>query len=43
MKKKFPSKTTTDDLEDEIKYCQKLIEVIEKEDIISNIQKLKKN
>ena len=41
MKKKFPSKTTTDVLEDEIKYCQKLINVIEKEDTISEYPKVK--
>ncbi|MHB8065224.1 MAG: transposase, partial [Ruminiclostridium sp.] len=41
MKEKFPSKTTTDVLEDEIEYCQKLIYVIEKEDIISEYPKVK--
>lgn len=41
MKEKFPSKTTTDVLEDEIEYCQKLIEVIEKEDTISEYPKVK--
>lgn len=30
MKKKFPSKSTTNKLEDEIEYCQKLIDVMEK-------------
>lgn len=35
MKDKFPAKTITDILEDEISYCQKLIDVIEKEDSIS--------
>lgn len=35
MKDKFPTKITTDVLEDEISYCQKLIDVIEKEDSIS--------
>jgi transposase len=35
MKDKFPAKTKTDVLEDEISYCQKLIDVIEKEDSIS--------
>jgi len=35
MKDKFPTKPTTDVLEDEISYCQKLIDVIEKEDSIS--------
>jgi len=41
MKEKFPSKTTTDVLEDEIEYCQKLIDVIEKEDTISEYPKVK--
>jgi len=34
MKSKFPSKTRTDVLEDEIAYSQKLIEVIEKEETL---------
>lgn len=34
MKSKFPSKTKTDVLEDEIAYSQKLIEVIEKEETL---------
>ena len=34
MKSKFPSKTKTDVLEDEIVYSQKLIEVIEKEETL---------
>lgn len=34
MKSKFPSKTKNDVLEDEIAYSQKLIEVIEKEEIL---------
>jgi transposase len=41
MKEKFPSKTTTDILEDEIAYCQRLIEVIEKEDTLSEYPKVK--
>ena len=41
MKEKFPSKTTTDVLEDEIEYCQKLIDVIEKEDAIAEYPKVK--
>lgn len=41
MKKKFPSKITTDVLEDEIEYCQKLINVIEKEETISEYPKVK--
>jgi len=41
MKDKFPCKTTTDVLGDEIDYCQRLIEVIENEDIISEYPKVK--
>jgi len=41
MKEKFPSKTTTNILEDEIEYCQKLIDVIEREDTISKYPKVK--
>jgi len=41
MRKKFPHKATTDVLEDEIEYCQKLIDVIEREDTISNYPKVK--
>ena len=41
MKNKFPSKITTNVLEDEIQYCQKLIGVIEREDIISQYPKVK--
>lgn len=41
MKKKFPSKITTDVLEDEIEYCQKLINIIEKEETISEYPKVK--
>ena len=41
MKEKFPSKTTTDVLEDEIIYCQKLIDIIEKEDTVSEYPKVK--
>lgn len=36
MKYKFPAKTTTNVLEDELSYCQKLIDVIEKENSISS-------
>ncbi len=43
IKSKFPTKTTTNVLEDEIEYCQKLIDVIEKEDYISNYPKVKEN
>ncbi len=31
MKEKFPSKTTSNEVEDEINYCQKIISVVEKE------------
>ena len=41
MKEKFPSKSTTDVLADEIDYCQRLIDVIEKDDIISEYPKVK--
>lgn len=41
MKDKFPSKTKTDVLEDEIEYCQKLIDVIEKQHTISEYPKIK--
>ncbi|HED0876544.1 TPA: IS1182 family transposase [Campylobacter jejuni] len=41
MKNKFPSKNTTDVLEDEINYCQKLIDVIEKEDNLTQYPKVK--
>lgn len=41
MKEKFPKKTTTDLLEDEINDCQKLIEVIEKEKTIGEYPKVK--
>ena len=41
MKEKFPTKSTSNDLLDEIEYCQKLINVIEKEDAISHYPKVK--
>lgn len=41
MKNKFPAKNTTDVLEDEIDYCQKLIEVIEKEESLIQYPKVK--
>lgn len=41
MKEKFPSKSTTNDLIDEIDYCQKLINIIETEEIIANLPKVK--
>lgn len=34
MKEKFPVKTTTNELTDEIIYCQKVIQVVEKEELI---------
>jgi hypothetical protein len=41
MKNKFPVKNTTDVLEDEIDYCQKLIKVIEKEESLIQYPKVK--
>ena len=41
MKEKFPSKTTTNVLEDEIEYCEKLIDVIKREETISQYPKVK--
>jgi hypothetical protein len=41
MKEKFPAKTTTDVLEDEITYCQELIDVIEKEGSLVQYPKVK--
>jgi transposase len=41
MKAKFPAKTTTDALEDEIDYCQQLISVIEKENSLPEFPKVK--
>lgn len=43
MKDKFPKKTTTDVLEDEIEYCTKLIDVIESEGRISEYPAVKEN
>jgi predicted DNA-binding transcriptional regulator len=43
MKDYFPTKNTVDTLEDEIKYCKDLIEVIEKEEKLSNYPKVKEN
>lgn len=40
MKSKFPAKTTTDALEDEIDYYQKLIDVIDKEGKLSDYPKV---
>ncbi|MDM5326274.1 IS1182 family transposase [Neobacillus sp. CF12] len=41
IKNNFPAKTTTDALEDEIDYCQKLIDVIEKEKVLPQYPKVK--
>jgi hypothetical protein len=41
MKNKFPTKNTMDDLEDELEYCQKLIDVIEKENSLTQYPKVK--
>jgi len=41
MKNKFPTKTTSDVLEDQIEYCQELIKVIEKEEVICEYPKVK--
>ena len=41
MKDKFPAKPTTDVLEDEIEYCQILIDVVEKEDSLNQYPKVK--
>jgi hypothetical protein len=41
MKEKFPAKTKTDVLEDEIAYSQKLIQVIEKEESLIQYPKVK--
>ena len=41
MKEKFPPKTTTNDLGDELKYCQKVIEVVEKEESIREYPNVK--
>jgi hypothetical protein len=41
MKNKFPTKNTSDILENELEYCQKLIDVIEKEEILTQYPKVK--
>lgn len=41
MKERFPAKPTTDTLDDEITYCQKLVEVIEKEAHLCEYPKIK--
>lgn len=43
MKEKFPAKTTSGVLEDEIKYCQDLIESIKKEEVLSQYPAIKSN
>ncbi len=41
IKEQLPPKSKTDVLEDEIEYCQKLVEVVEKNDAISKYPKIK--
>ncbi|WP_426980163.1 IS1182 family transposase [Bacillus pseudomycoides] len=41
MKEKFPPKTTTNDLGDELEYCQKVIEAVEKEEMIRKYPNVK--
>lgn len=41
MKEKFPPKSTSNDLMDEIDYCQKLIRIVENEETIVNFPKVK--
>jgi hypothetical protein len=41
MKDKFPPKTTTNELVDELDYCQKVIEAVEKEESIREYPKVK--
>jgi IS5 family transposase len=41
MKDKFPPKTTTDELADELDYCQKVIDAVEKEEAIREYPKVK--
>ena len=41
IKNQFPPKSTTDILEDEIEYCQKLMEVVEKNEVIREYPKVK--
>jgi hypothetical protein len=43
IKKRFPTKTNTDVLEDEIAYSQELIQVIEKEEILLQYPKVKEH
>lgn len=41
MKEKFPTKNTVDELENEIDYCKRLIEIIEKENNLLEYPKIK--
>lgn len=41
MKEKFPTKNTVDELENEIDYCKRLIEIIEKEENLLEYPKIK--
>lgn len=41
MKEKFPPKTTTNDLADELEYCQKVIQAVENEEVIRNYPNVK--
>lgn len=41
MRGKFPTKTTTNELADELDYCQKVIDAVEKEEAIREYPKVK--
>ncbi|TSI03688.1 transposase, partial [Lysinibacillus sp. BW-2-10] len=41
MKDKFPAKNTTNEVKDEVTYCEKLIEVIEKEPKVAQVPAVK--
>lgn len=41
MKDKFPAKNTTNEVKDEVTYCEKLIEVIEKEPKVAQVPSVK--
>ncbi len=41
MKDKFPAKTTTNELEDELDYCRRVIQAVEKEETIREYPKVK--
>ena len=41
MKEKFPPKSTTNELADELTYCQKVIQTVEKEETICNYRNVK--